>query len=417
MRLIKGNIIQAISLKELITIENGGILLSDHGTIIDVYSCIPEDLDCEVIDYGDKLIMQSFCDMHLHAPQFPMLGMGMDLPLLKWLDTYTYKTEANFSNIDYARLVYRKLASELIKNGTTRVCIFGSIHEESNLILMEELERAGVTGFVGKVNMDQNSSNELIETTEESLNQTIKFICDSKKFSNVKPIITPRFTPTCSNELLMGLGNIARNNNLYIQSHLSENKNEIAWVKKLHPDCKLYWESYYKNGLWCNKTLMAHCVYSNSQERKAMKDYNVVCVHCPDSNINLSSGICPIRTFLDEGIWVVLGSDIAAGSQISMAENIRTAIKVSKLHNIDEKKDAFLSVKEAYYLATTSAQLYFDGGIGFEKGHKLHAIVVDDSNFCVVNRKLSLEERFERTIYNMNKEDIVSVFSEGRHVF
>ena len=111
MRLIKGNIIQAISLKELITIENGGILLSDDGTIIDVYSCIPEDLDCEVIDYGDKLIMQSFCDMHLHAPQFPMLGMGMDLPLLKWLDTYTYKTEANFSNIDYARLVYRKLAS------------------------------------------------------------------------------------------------------------------------------------------------------------------------------------------------------------------------------------------------------------------------------------------------------------------
>ena len=132
--------------------------------------CPPIWQGAEVRDFGDRIIMQSFADMHLHAPQYPMLGMGMDLPLLDWLNTYTFPTEARFADLDYARRVYRRLATDLITNGTTRVCMFSSLHTDATLVLMDELERAGVTGYVGKVNMDRNGlPGKLQETTEESV--------------------------------------------------------------------------------------------------------------------------------------------------------------------------------------------------------------------------------------------------------
>ncbi len=394
-------------------LNSGGILLSDDGTILEVYKDIPDDLKCEVVDYGDDLVMQSFADMHLHAPQFPMVGSGMDLPLIEWLNTYTFNNEAEFKDVNYARKVYEKLASELIDNGTTRIAMFSSLHVDSTLILMEELEKKGVTGYVGKVNMDRNSTPNLSETTLKSESETIRFINESKRFKNLKPILTPRFTPSCTNELMDFLGKLANGEELLVQSHLSENLNEIEWVKSLHPDCTKYWETYFKYGLWKEKTLMAHCVHSDATERAALKKYNVINVHCPNSNVNLSSGICPVRTFLNEGIWVMLGSDIAGGDELAMYKNIQAAIKVSKLHNcIVNKDDEFLSVAEAYFLATTSSQLYFDGGLGFEKGKKLHAIVVKDANFNMA-KNLSLRERFEKSIYAMSKDDIIAVYSEG----
>jgi len=416
MKLLKGNIIQSLGLKDLETIEQGYILLDEEGTIHSVGKEQPQG-DYELIDYGDRLIMQSFADMHLHAPQFPMLGMGMDLPLLEWLNTYTFKTEARFADRDYARKVYHRFAAELIKNGTTRVAMFSSLHLEATLVLMEELEKAGVTGYVGKVNMDRNSGEILKETTKESEENTLKWLEASKRFHFVKPILTPRFTPSCTNELMEWLGQLAKKQNLLVQSHLSENLSEMNWIKALHPDTNHYFESYQKYGLWKEKTLMAHCVHSDPIERKAMKEHGVYVVHCADSNVNLTSGVCPVRTYLNEGINLVLGSDIAAGALLPMYQNVQETIKVSKIHSIMTKnQDAFLSVDEAYYLATTAAQLYFDGGKGFEAGHKLHAIVVNDTSFCPATRPLTLKERFERAIYMMDKNNIVAVYSEGRKV-
>lgn len=415
--IIKGTIVQSLTLNEVSIIENGGILLDKEGFVIDVLKTIPIDTKEEIIDYKDKLIMQSFSDMHLHAPQYPILGIGMDLPLLEWLDKYTFKTEAQFCDPIFARKIYRSLANKLIKNGTTRVSIFGSLHEKSSIILMEEFEKAGITGLVGKVNMDRNSPKELSETTKESIDSTIKFLEEAKKFKNIKPILTPRFTPSCSNELMSWLGKTAKEYDLGVQSHLSESIEEIAWVKKLHPDCSNYYDTYLKYGLWNNKTLMAHCVHSNEKERKAIKDYGVTIVHCADSNINLCSGICPLRIFLDEGVKVVLGSDIAGGSLLPMYKNIQQTIKTSKVFNIyNGKKMNFLSVNEAYYLATSAPQLYFNKGVGFAKKEKLHAIVVDDSSFPITTKNLSLQERFERAIYLMEEENIIAVYSEGKKV-
>ena len=416
-QLIHGNLIHAPALGRLEILEHGWMLLED-GTIRGLWREKPAQYAAlPVTDYGNALVMQSFADMHLHAPQYPMLGMGMDLPLLDWLNTYTFKTEARFADTDYARRVYRRLAGDLITNGTTRVCMFSSLHTEATWILMEELDRAGVTGYVGKVNMDRNAlPGVLEETTEESVRETIRWL-DGCRFEHVRPIITPRFTPSCTDELMAELGKIARERGLYVQSHLSENTGEIAWVKELCPDCAQYWESYDRAGLWNDHTVMAHCVHSDAREREAMREHGVVTAHCAGSNINICSGIAPVRTLLREGNRVTLGSDIAGGALLAMNKVITMSIRASKFRHMQtDGKDEFLTVEEGYYLGSSAGHEYFGGHGGFVPGDKLHAIVVSDADFTEAARPLSLRERFERAIYMMHRHNIVSVWSEGKNV-
>ena len=393
------------------------LLISEDGKIKGTYRNLPQEYEgSEIDDYGNALVMQSFSDMHLHAPQYPMLGMGMDMPLIQWLNTYTFPTEACFKDNDFARRTYHRLAGELAAKGTTRVCMFSSIHREATLILMEELENAGITGYVGKVNMDRNGGENYQETTEKSISETIKWL-DACNFDHIKPMITPRFTPSCSNELMQELGRIAKERNLPIQSHLSENTGELDWVKELHPDCSRYWETYEKYGLWNDITLMAHCVWSDEKERKAISDAGVWAVHCPSSNENLVSGYAPVRVMLNEGLNVVLGSDIAGGDHLSMFKNITAAIRASKARRImDDWETEFLSVPEAFYLGTSAAAPFFGEKPGFAPGNMLHAIVVEDGTLPMV-RPLSVRERFERCVYRREHGGILAVYSEGEKIY
>ena len=418
IQVLKGNFVSAPGLGELDVMEQGFLVLED-GVVRGIFDQLPEQYAAvPVTDYGDQLVLQSFADMHLHGPQYPMLGMGMDLPLLDWLNTYAFPTESRFSDPEYAREVYRRLAADLIANGTTRVCMFSSLHTEATWALMEELERAGVTGYVGKVNMDRNGAPGLLqETTEESVRETIRWL-EGCTFAYVKPILTPRFTPSCSDELMERLGRIAAERGLYVQSHLSESLQEMEWVRRLHPDCGQYWETYDKYGLWKDHTVMAHCVHSDKTERDAMRRAGVVAVHCPDSNVNISSGICPVRQMLDEGVWVTLGSDIAGGDQLPMYRVITSAIRTSKARNImDNWMTDPLTVEEAYYLGTSAGHRYFNAREGFAPGDKLHAVVVDDGSFPNSGDPLSLSQRFQRAIYLMDSRNITAVWSEGRCVF
>ena len=418
VQVIKGHIVHAPAFGKLDVLENGCIVL-DNGKIAGVFQDVPEQYkNALTVDYGDRIIMPSFADTHMHAPQYAMLGMGMDLPLLDWLNTYTFNTEAAFKNTAYAREVYRALAAEMIANGTTRVCAFSSLHRESTMILMEEFENAGLTGYVGKVNMDRNSGDVLTETTEESMRETMLWLDEaSDRFDHVKPILTPRFTPTCTNELMAFLGKLAAERKLPVQSHLSENTSEIAWVKELHPDCAQYWESYAKYGLFNNRTVMAHCVHSDARERKAMKDNGVWVAHCPDSNVNLISGTAPVRQMVKEGVRVTLGSDIAGGALLAMNKVVTAAIRASKVKRIETNwTDDFLTVAEAFYLGTTGGAKFFGAGEGFAAGDELHAIVVDDADLPKPAKKLSVAERFERAVYLMDKHNITAVYSAGRQV-
>ena len=415
--ILKGSIVHAPKFGEVAYAENG-YLVTEGGCIEGVYQALPERFSgAPVEDFGDALLMPSFVDMHLHAPQYAMLGMGMDLQLLEWLNTYTFPVEARLKDTAYARSLYRELAAALIRLGTTRVCIYSTIHRESTHILMEELERAGVTGYVGKVNMDRNSPDFLRETTEESLSETERWVKECEgRYVGLHPMLTPRFTPSCTDGLLRGLGELSQKYGLPVQSHLSENLDEIRWVQALCPDCGQYWESYDRYGLLGAGTVMAHCVYSDERERGAMKSRGVYVAHCPDSNINIASGIAPIRRMLNEGMLVTLGSDIAGGAQLCMMDVATEAIRTSKRNWLDtQKREAFLTTAEAFYLITSAGQQYFGEGPGFQKGDRLHALAISDSA-CTHIPGLTLTQRLERLMYLTEARHILARYSDGRRV-
>ena len=416
LTLIKGHIIEAKTFGDPVITENGYIAVKD-GVIQGVYSEIPAEFaGAKIEDYSDKLILQGFSDMHLHAPQYPMLGMGMDLPLMDWLKAYTFKTEARFADNDFAREAYSRLTEELVKNGTTRVCIYSSIHVDATLILMEELEKAGIGGFVGKVNMDR-ASGECQELTQDSKRDTLRWLDESARFTRIRPILTPRFTPSCTNELMDWLGKVAVERGIFVQSHLSENRREIELVRELHPDCEQYWQTYDKYGLWTDHTIMAHCVHSDAREQQAMIDHNVLCVHCPDSNINICSGFAPVRQMKERGVWVALGSDIAGGAQLPMLQVLTGCLRMSKARAIEtEGKEPFLTVGEAYYLATSAGARYFGDADGFAPGNPLHAVVLDETNLPPSARRLTVKERFERAVYLADDRTISAVYGGGRKI-
>lgn len=189
----------------------------------------------------------------------------------------------------------------------------------------------------------------------------------------------------------------------------------MKWVKELHPDCAQYWETYDKYGLWKNRTVMAHCVYSDERERAAMKKAGVWAVHCPDSNTCIASGIAPVRTMLKEGVKVAMGSDIAGGAKLSMLDVATEAIRVSKLRWLfggKRDEERFLTVAEAFYLITGAGQEYFGARPGFGIGDRLHAVVFDDRGMAD-NPRMNLSERLERIIYLGERQDIKAVYSEG----
>lgn len=415
--ILKGNIVSAGALGKLDITEHGCLVLED-GVIAGVFPAVP---DCyagaPTEDYGQSLILQSFADMHMHAPQYPMCAMGMDLPLLEWLNAYAFPTESRYADADFARTVYHRLARAFVENGTTRVCLFSSLHRRATLILMEELERAGIVGYVGKVNMDRNGAPYLQETTEESKSETLRWLDECGEFSHIKPILTPRFTPSCTDELMAFLGALARERHLPVQSHLSENAREIAWVKKLHPECGEYWETYDRYGLWTDRTLMAHCVHSDQRERAAMRDAGVTMIHCACSNNDLCSGIAPVRVMLNEGVKVALGSDVAGGHHLSGFDTVADTIGASKSRRIaDGGQGEFLTVAEAWYLGTTAGAKFFGAGEGFAVGDRLHAVVLDDSALPSPH-PMTVRERFERCVYLRQKDAVRAVWSEGKKIF
>ena len=418
LTILKGTIVSAPALGRLEAVEQG-YLVAEDGSITGVFPVLPEQYaGAAVEDWGSALILQSLADLHLHAPQYPLMGMGMDLPLLDWLNAYAFPTEARCADPDYARTLYRTLARDLAAGGTTRVCMFSSLHTDATLILMEELDRAGLTGYVGKVNMDRNGAPGLLEeTTEDSRQETLRWLEACQGFSRIKPILTPRFIPSCTDELLAFLGDLAHAKSLPVQSHLSENQAEMDWVRRLHPDCPQYWDAYAKYGLWNDRTLMAHCVWSDARERSAMAEHGVVAVHCPASNQNLCSGTAPVHVMLREGVRVALGTDVAGGDSLSMFDAVAAALRSSKTRRmLDQWETDFLTVPEAWYLGTSAGAAFFSAEPGFAPGSPLHALVLADDQLPQAH-PMTPAERLERAIYHRQPGAIRAVWSAGRKIY
>ena len=266
--------------------------------------------------------------------------------------------------------------------------------------------------------MDRNGAPGVLEeTTEESMRETLRWLDACQDLRHIKPILTPRFTPSCTNELMAFLGKLAAERDLPVQSHLSENGAEMDWVRQLHPDCRQYWETYKKYGLWNDRTVMAHCVWSDERERQAMKDAGVTVVHCADSNQNLCSGVAPVRRMLDEGVKVALGSDIAGGDHLDLFDVTAAAVRASKARRMmDDWSTPFLTVAEGWYLATSAGAEFFGEQPGFAAGNSLHAIVLADDTLPQP-RTLTPAERLERAVYRRQEGAVQAVWSAGRKIY
>lgn len=399
-KILKGNIIFTPTPDNFTAIENGFIVVI-NGKVDNVYNVLPEKYkDIQIIDYTNKLIIPGMNDLHCHASQFKHLGMAMDKELIPWLNDYTFPEESKFKDREYARKMHERFISEVWKQGTTRIALFTTVHKESTVDLMDLFVKSGLGAYVGKVNMDSNCPPYIRETLKDSLRDTEEILDKYKgKSSLVKPIITPRFVPSCSSELLKGLGDLAIKYKVPVQSHLSENKSEIAWVKELHPNSKYYGDVYNKFNLFGQTpTLMAHCSFSSDEEIALMKENDVVAVHCPSSNLNVGSGMMPIRNFLDNGIRLGFGSDISGGHTCSLFKTMIHAIQVSKLFWANSNKEIpFLSNSEAFYIATKGGGSFFGRVGSFENGYDFDALIIDDSSLNYYD--YTLEQRLERFIY------------------
>ena len=419
MKLIKGSFIYSID-KDNIEIKENQYLLIRDGKSEEFYKEIPSRLkNIQIEDYGDNIIIPGLIDLHIHAPQYAFRGMGMDMQLLDWLNTYAFKEEGKYRDLEYAKKQYSKFVSDVKNSATTRLSIFATLHKDATIMLMDMLEEAGIKAYVGKVNMDRNSPEFLTEDTLKSKEDTIEWLEDTKdRYKNIKPILTPRFIPSCTDNLMEEIKQINNIYNIPVQSHLSENKSEIEWVAELHPDTKNYAEAYDKYNLFGknNKTIMAHCVHCPDDELELIKQNNVVVAHCPQSNANLTSGIAPIKNMLSMGINVGLGSDIAAGSSLSIFRAMSDAVQVSKLReSLTGQKNQTLTLTEVFYLGTKGGGKFFGDVGSFEKGYEFDAVVLNDKSFGD-NSDFTLKERLERIIYLSDDRSIVAKYVAGNKI-
>ncbi|XP_077572196.1 guanine deaminase [Stigmatopora nigra] len=372
-----------------------------------------------------EFFMPGMVDTHIHAPQYSYAGTALDMPLLDWLNKYTFPVESRFKDLSFAQDVYTRVVRRTLRNGTTTACYFATIHTDSSLLLGHIADNLGQRALVGKVCMDRNNSVKYYkETVQESMEETRRFITKllEKKYALVKPVVTPRFVLSCSGALLGQLGQLAKNNNLHIQSHISENTEEVKIVKELFPDSASYTDVYHKHNLLTNKTVMAHGCHLSDEELTLFRDTGASLSHCPNSNLSLCSGFLNVRKVLNHKVKLGLGTDVAGGYSASMLDAVRRALDTSKILTIQDPEHETLTFEEAFRLATLggSQALSLDDQIGnFEVGKDFDSLRV---NVAVPGGPIDLIQHeqpkvlLEKFLNLGDDRNIVEVYVAGREV-
>uniref|UniRef100_A0A8C2PV26 Guanine deaminase n=1 Tax=Cyprinus carpio TaxID=7962 RepID=A0A8C2PV26_CYPCA len=304
-----------------------------------------------------EFLMPGMVDTHIHASQYSYTGTALDLPLLEWLNTYTFPVEAKYKDLEFANNVYTKVVRRTLKNGTTTACYFATIHTDASLLLGELADKFGQRALVGKVCMDCNSAvPQYKESPSECKEETDRFI----------------------KELLKK------------KSHISENKGEVELVKTLFPGCKSYTDVYLKHKLLTDRTVMAHGCHLTDEELEIFHETGSAISHCPNSNISICSGMLNVRNVLNHKVKLGLGTDVAAGYSPSMLDAMRRTLDTSKALTIQDPQHKTLSFEEVFRLATLggSEALSLDDQIGnFVVGKDFDALRV---NVCVPDGPIDL---------------------------
>ncbi|CAM9300134.1 unnamed protein product, partial [Ectocarpus fasciculatus] len=470
------SIVHSLSLGELEILENGALVFNDKGIIEKVYNLNDpaskiefEGVKVDIVhSCTGKLIIPGFVDCHCHAPQYEFTGTGIDVPLMEWLERFTFPCESRFSDVDHAHRVYAKTVLRHLKCGTTFASYFATIHTDASMVLADIIEQLGQRAFVGKVSMDRHCPEFYIEDTAASISDvetfsrrllmrtaqgaelvrrvdeenekgeydpTVAFkarnsLLNLSDTPRVLPCITPRFVPTCTEECMRGIGSVSHRYGLPAQSHLSEDIDEIEFVKGLHEDIENYASVYNEFGLLHSGSMMAHCIHCTDEELNLMKECGAAVIHCPSSNFLLGSGIMDARRIVELGLKLGLGTDVAGGASPSMLDCIRNVVTASRCmgfwyRNKRETKTTYkwLGTQEVFHLATQGgAEAVGMGDVfgNFLPGKKLDCLVVDlkaESGVTdVFSDDVDVWNQLEKFIYVGDDRNIQAVIVDGKVV-
>ncbi|MBN2899611.1 MAG: amidohydrolase family protein [Clostridia bacterium] len=413
-QIIKGHIIYTESPESLTIVENG-YLIFEKDQIVGVTDQLPEiyqSLDVE--DLGDVLIVPGFYDLHTHGGQYPQCGIGMSHHLLDWLKDYTYELERKFEEPAFAKRVYAFFAEALISYGTLGAAVFGTSSFMGTQILFDTFIDKGLRGYIGKVCMTRNAPDFIIKDMATNIEDMHRLVERYKDQERVKLIVTPRFAPTSTHESLEALGQLSKEHDLPVQSHLDETVDEIKWVHSLYGS-ESYASLYDQHGLYGQRpTLMAHGIYLDEEEMTLTQKRGVMLVHCPDSNLNIASGIMPVRKYMNQGILVGLGTDIAGGHRISMAEATVRCVQLSKQLSVEKPEYQPLLFSEAYHMATAVGGSFF-GRVGkLKAGFKMDCLVIDD--LPLYKELYSVADRLEKFVYTGDDRWIIRRYIDGQRL-
>ncbi|NDL63144.1 guanine deaminase [Acerihabitans arboris] len=355
-----------------------GLLLLKAGKIISLQSWNEAqarlDPRLEILHLPDNIIMPGFIDSHIHYPQTEMIGADGE-QLLDWLDHYTFPTESQYHCPDRSAGMASFFLDQLLRNGTTTAMVYGTVHAQSVDALFAAAFERHMRLIAGKVMMDRHAPDALLETPGQSEEATRGLIARWHNKGRLSYALTPRFAPTSSPELLAVVGRLRREfPDLYLQTHLSENTQEVAWVKALFPERVNYFDVYRHHGLTGRKSVFAHCLHLDEQEWRDLAHSRSAIAFCPTSNLFLGSGLFDLQKKWDWRIPLGIGTDVGAGTTFNLLQTLAEAYKVGQLRGYR------LSVYEGLYHATLGAAhaLSLDGVLGnFAPGKEADFVVLD----------------------------------------
>lgn len=352
--------------------------------------------DCTLTEYTNCLLTPGFVDTHIHYPQIEMIAAYGE-QLLEWLNTYTFPVEAKFADPAYARTIADRFLEELLRCGTTTALVFGTVHKQSVDAFFEASEARNLRMIAGKVMMDRNAPDNLIDTPESSYQDSKALIAKWHNKGRQRYAVTPRFAPTSTAEQLRKAGQLLREHpDVYLHTHMSENHSEVTWVKALFPECDGYLDTYDQAGLLGRRSVFAHCLHLTNSEWQRMAETHSNIAFCPTSNLFLGSGLFNLKRAVQENIGVGLGTDVGAGTSFSILQTLSDGYKALQL------RGDTLTPFKAFYLATLGGAraLDMEDKIGnFQAGKEADFIVLDKAatpllEFRLANCKSLFEELF-----------------------
>ncbi|MEM0954748.1 MAG: guanine deaminase [Pseudomonadota bacterium] len=402
--------------------EDGLLVIDAQGKVVaagaatDLLPTLPQD--AVVREHSDSLICPGFIDSHIHYPQTGMIASYGE-QLLEWLNNYTFPAEQDFEDVVHARDVADVFLTELLRNGTTTAMVFGTVHPGSVDAFFEAAEARQLRMIAGKVLMDRNAPEYLLDTPESGYADSKALIERWHGKGRLHYAVTPRFALTSSDEQLTLAGQLLQEHpGLYLHSHLSENPEEVAWVKQLFPNRDGYLDVYDHFQLLGARSVFAHGIHLTDNEYRRLAETGTVIAFCPSSNLFLGSGLLNLKAMEAYRVQVGLGTDVGAGTSFSILETLSDAYKVTQLQKYS------LNPFKSLYLSTlgNARSLSLDGKIGnFAAGKEADFVVLDYHATPLMGYRMARARSIEERLFVMmtlgDDRAVRQTFAMGQPVF